>query len=271
MKKIFLTLSIFFSIFSFAQDSTAAKKPRKILFKPLSEYAGDTISPAGPNEIAVNIAPIFTTVLGGYPDNEARFSVFYKRSLKNPRAVLRVGIMFKPEILGTKQIVDQHLYFEQTDSTRTDNIYNFTKKNPWQLNLGFEWRSKGGRRWSTYLSFDVITGLYSQKYSLKDVKQKLDSTGNWVSDFQAMAGVEMVNVRSSAFNWYIGGSPNFGVRYAFNKRWAASVQTGVDFFVLFGETYTRDSMATNLILNKSTTFNSEAPALLNEFAITYRF
>lgn len=270
MKRLLFVFSLLFSLSSFAQDTTVVKKqPQNFVFKSLKEYAGDTISPAGPNEFSFNLSPIFTRLLGSTPDNVATYSLFYKRSLKNPRAVVRAGFLFKPQILAQGQVLEDSLYFNQTDSTRTENLFKSSRKNPIQLNLGMEWRSKGGKRWSTYLALDLMGGAYWQKYAMYIVNQKLDSTGNWQIDQQNTATDKFID--RSAFSWYVGVSPNFGVRYAFNRRWALSLQTGVELYMLFEESYSRNALNTNMKYLNATTFNVDTPALFNEFAITYRF
>jgi hypothetical protein len=271
MKNFFLIASLLFSVSILAQDtSSVSKKQRKPVFKPLKEYAGDSIVPAGRNEIAVNIAPVFTSLLGSSPDNEARFSVFYKRSLKNPRAVLRAGFIYKSQTIAPGTVSSASAYFDVTDSTRTESIFAQEKGDPKQLNFGLEWRSKGGKRWSTYLSFDIIGGIFSNQYTLQNIAQKIDSTGNWVVDNQSVM-YSHAKAIYNAPNWYIGGSPNFGVRYAFNKRWVISLQTGVEFKLISAQDYRRDSNVMYPALEKSTAFDLDTPALLNEFAVTFRF
>ena len=78
-------------------------------------------------------------------------------------------------------------------------------------------------------------------------------------------------VRKTGHDWYVGASPNVGVRYAFNKKWVVSLQTGVELTYLSSQVYTRNSLGTDLVYGSYSTFNLDTPGLFNEFALTYRF
>lgn len=273
MKKRFIFILFLFSISAvlFGQDSASTvKNHRKLLSKPIREYAGDSVIPAGPNEFAFNMAPLFTTLLGSSSNGGLRYSLFYKRSLKNQRAVLRIGIVDKTRSLFVHDTtLDQYLYFDQTDSTRTESIFLHTlKTGTAQLNLGFEWRSKRTRRWSTYFSIDAIGGYFYLYNNLQNISQKLNSTGSWAAiyDNDAIAIYR-------AFNWFVGVSSNLGLRYAFNKRWVISIQSGTEVSMLFAKQYVRNenSVSRNPTLLKSSIFNIDSPGVMNEFALTFRF
>ena len=250
-----------------AQDTT--KTHRKPLFKPIAGYMRDTIVPAGPNEIVVNIAPVFTTLLGAVPDNEARWSIMYKRALKNPRSVLRAGVMYRPAMYTTFHNTEDY-YYAVTDSTRIRNTFDMGKRRPVQFNIGFERRTEGNYRWSAYIALDAMFGFYNRTYKLTDYNERLDTNGYWNIDFNQPPGVLELD-RKTSFNYYFGANPNIGARYAFSSHWMMSLQAGVDLVVFRGAYYERESQGYSLKEKSLDYFGVETSGLFNEFAVTYRF
>ncbi|CAN5867536.1 hypothetical protein BH11BAC7_BH11BAC7_29330 [soil metagenome] len=231
------------------------------------EKVRDTILPAGRNEIYLNIAPVFTTLLGAPPQNEAYFSLFYKRTLKNPRTALRLGFVFRPETESFLNLSYPDLYLDETDSTRTLNQFYDNKENKFQMNAGMEYRFKGNKRWTTFLAMDVLAGHFHKDYSLRNIPQTLDSSGNWQSN---MSNTEWIDHRSTG-NFYFGLTPKFGIRYAFNPHWMMSVQTGGEFTYLISDHYHRNSAGTAIVVTPASSLEYNMNGLLEEFCIVYRF
>jgi hypothetical protein len=272
MRILPVILALFLCVPAFAQDTTAKKikEPRRIHLKPPGAV-NDSIPGAGPNEISFNLSPVVVTVLGGAPGYESRFSLFYKRSLENPRAAFRAGILFRPQSRNPFFSSDPW-YFNETDSTRTRNEFHYNTAKPWQLSLGMEWRSKGAhhKRVSGFISADAIAGFYNQNYSLFDFAEKKDSTGQWTSVmFATNSVVQLDNKR--ARNWYAGINPNVGVRYAFGRHWLVFLQTGVDIVYAHHEQYTRSGLGTSLVKESWESLDLNISGMFNEFAIVYRF
>lgn len=265
----FLFLASFFllPLFLFSQDTATHRKP---LLKPFSGYMKDTIVPAGPNEFAFNLAPFFTTMLGASPNDEFRTSLFYKRQLGHPRNYLRVGVMYKPGMPAN--IDSDDIIFTLTDSTRYRNAFEVNRKRPLQFNLGLERRSKGSWRWQTYAALDIMYGFYNRKYELTDYSEKLDTSGTWQIDFSSQQPKLVLDSKTTS-NWYFGASPAIGLRYAFNRRWLLSLQTGMDAYVFHGEEYKRASSSQGYSLESKKLSYSEftTTGLFNEFALTFRF
>lgn len=274
MRFLAAVFSLFLIIPVFSQDTASQakkiKEPRRIHLKPPG-VINDSIPAAGPNEISFNLSPIVVTVLGGASGYESRFSLFYKRSLENPRAAFRAGILYRPRTRSPFYSTDPW-YFNVTDSTRTRNEFHYGTARPWQLSIGMEWRSKEAhnKRISGFISLDAIAGFYNQAYSLYDFAEKKDSTGQWVNDnFQASSVVLLDNQEAS--NWYVGVNPNVGVRYAFSSHWLVFLQTGVDIVYAQHVEYTRSGMGTTLIPDKWQSLDTDIQGMFNEFALVYRF
>ena len=267
MKKIFLLFSILITATVFAQDTLGKHSRIKIVYTPSKK---DTLSPAGRNEISTNIAPVFAAVIGGFPDNEACFSVFYKRAMKNPRVYIREGFLFKPEIPNYFFSTDtRDLYYNVTDSTRIFSDFNESPIHRFQVNSGIEWRSKSKRRWRGFFGADVIGGYFRGNIALTDTYQKLDSTGEWNIDFSSARPFELRDYKRTN-NWYAGVHPFCGIQYAFNRHWALSLQSGVEAYFLSGN-YVRRANTTSLAVSKASYFEFNMPALADEFSIVYRF
>ncbi len=271
MKSFFILLAALFFLSANAQDSTAKQRRFKITYTP-RHVPKDTVVPAGRNELYLNIAPVFSTLLGGFPANEMNYSLFYKRTLKNPRWAMRTGILFKPQINNYYNAFNfnDDLYFEVTDSTRTANKFYANNINKWQVNAGMEWRSKGNKRWSTFVGLDLIYGIYKQSYVLYDVQEKLDTNGHWNTDLNSTAAVQMLDYKQN-MSWYVGLSPKLGLRYAFNRHWMMSLQAGFDTYFLKTAYYTRNYFGTSIQQYAANYFEYNMNSFFDEFAVVYRF
>lgn len=271
MKLIFLFLATLFFVPISAQDSTAKQRRFKITYTP-RHTPKDSIIPAGRNELYFNIAPVFSTLLGSIPDNEAIFSLCYKRPLKNQRWAMRTGILFRPQI--SNYYGDFNLnpdwYFDETDSTRIVNRFQPNNIHKWQLNVGMECRSKGNKRWSTFVGLDLISGFYKQSCVLYDMQEKLDSDGYWHIVDNSTTAVTMVDYKQST-SWYVGLSPKIGLRYAFNRHWMMSIQAGFDTYFLKSAYYKRDSFGTSILKYDANYFEYNMNSILDDFSIVYRF
>ncbi len=274
MRFLAAVFSLFLIIPVFSQDTASSakkiKEPRRIHLKPPGGNT-DSIPAAGPSEISFNLSPVAVTVLGGAPGYESRFSLFYKRSLENPRAVFRAGILFRPR--SRNAFYNEEIwYFNETDSTRTRNEFQYNTARPWQLSIGMEWRSKGAhhKRISGFVSLDAIAGFYNQTYSLYDFAEKKDSTGQWVNDYFSASSVVTLDSRK-AKNWYVGMNPNVGVRYAFSRHWLIFLQTGVDIVYAQHEYYERSGLGTSLVGERYRSLDIDIQGMFNELALVYRF
>ncbi len=274
MRFFAVAFALFLFVPAFSQDTTSTakkkKEPGRVHLKPPG-VINDSIPAAGPNEISFNLSPIAVTVLGGAPGYESRFSLFYKRSLQNPRAVFRAGILFRPR--SRSSFLDEEVwYFNETDSTRTRNEFQYNTAHPWQLSIGMEWRSREAhnKRISGFVSLDAIAGFYNQTYSLYDFAEKKDSTGQWVNDYSQGSSVVTLDSRK-ANNWYVGVNPNVGVRYAFGRHWLVFLQTGVDVVYAQHEYYERSGLGTSLTGERYQSLDIDIQGMFNELALVYRF
>ena len=266
MKSICFFLLSFIFIATHAQNAFHENQYGELNLRS-KEKVRDTIAPAGRNEIYLNIAPVFTTLLGAPPQNEAYFSLFYKRTLSDPRKALRLGFVFRPETQASLNFNYPDKYLDQTDSTRTLNQFYDNYENKFQLNAGMEYRFNGNKRWTTFLAMDVLAGYFRKDYSLRNIPQTLDSTNSWQSD---MSNATWLDHRSSN-NFYFGLTPKFGVRYAFNPHWMMSVQTGGEFIYLINDHYHRNDTSTAIDVTPSSYLEFNMNGLLEEFCIVYRF
>jgi hypothetical protein len=264
---------IFFLFFSFgifaldAQETHPAKSTRKLNFRD-NEKVRDTIIPAGRNELYLNFGPAFAYLLGAYPSNEANFSLFYKRVMTNPRFALRTGFSFKPETNSNFfSSTYRDVYYDQTDSTRTVNKFFHSNRNKFQLNAGIEFRSKGNKRWSTFAGMDIIGGYFKQHYSLMDVHETLDSTGEWHYN----SGSWLLLDYKESDNFYIGISPKLGLRYAFNSHWMMSVQAAFELAYYDAEYYNRNAFGTQIVEHPGSYIDFNMNGLLEDFSVVYRF
>ncbi len=252
-----------------AQDSIQKRKSFCLRNQERVRPIRDTVIPAGPNEIYLNIAPLFTTLLGSIPASEANFSLMYKRVLKNPRFALRTGMAFKLSVNNYFEFFyPTDWYFDQTDSTRTVNKFDDGTRNKIQLNIGMEFRRKGNKRWGTFAGLDLIAGFYKSSYSLYNVLEMLDTTGMW--NPVANDPIVFLDYKQS-FSYYAGISPKFGLRYAFNKNWMMMLQTSFEAYFLKSDYYTRNSFGTAILDYKNSSYNFNMNGFFDEFSIAYRF
>ncbi len=266
-KNIFFLLSVL-GIFSLnAQDSLPQKKSCSVFCRNRPKPVKDTINAAGPNEIYLNIGPVFSFLQGSFLANEVNFSLFYKRALENPRIALRTGFSFKPQSDYGFYSNTTDWYFDQTDSIRTVNKFQHGSINKFQLNAGMEYRSKGNKRWTTFVGADIIGGYFNRRFSLVDFHEVLDSTGQWNI---ASDGIEVLDYTQS-HNFYIGISPKAGIRYAFNSKWMMAIQTGADFSFSTADYYNRNSMGTQIVRHPASSIDFNITGIIEEFSIVYRF
>ncbi len=264
MKSIFFFLLCFCFISSHGQTHFRENNSGKLNFTKKENR--DTIIPAGRNEIYLNIAPVFTTLFSAPPQNEAYFSLFFKRTLKNPRLALRTGFVFRPQTESFITFRYPDLYINQSDSTRIVTQLRADNINKFQLNGGMEYRYNGNHKWTTFLALDLLAGYYKRNYSLVNIHQTEDTSGNWQTDLHSD---ELIDYRTTN-NFYLGLTPKFGVRYAFNSHWMMSLQTGCEFVYNMSDFYYRSGGTTiGRIPDEYLEFNMNG--LLEEFCIVYRF
>ncbi|MCX6312975.1 MAG: hypothetical protein NT084_15245 [Bacteroidetes bacterium] len=275
MKSFLLFLSSLIFLSANAQEVSEKHKNQKLTFKSTEPSKRDTIIPAGRNEFYLNTAPVFSSMLGGYQTTEARYSLYYKRVLKNPRMALRFGVMYRPERRTSNSNLYDTWYFNTTDTSRIANVFARSPENKWQLNVGLEWRSKKVGRWSTFWGCDLLGGFYSGSYSLYNVQQTLAPNGHWTSSSDNFGNVFTSNFvqldHQRSFGWYAGVSPFFGARYAFNSHWMISAQTGFDAYLMGAQSFGRNTTATALIHENYNSYNFNIPSLINQFDLVYRF
>ncbi|HEU4716688.1 MAG TPA: hypothetical protein VFU15_02600 [Bacteroidia bacterium] len=271
MKKIFLLLLIFSAAAANAQDSTMAPAHHRRAPRPLRAFLGDTIVQKGMNEIGINIAPVFTTLLGAYPDNEVTWTIYYKRRLQN-RLTFRAGLFARNEQYRWPDEGQDNVYYLVTDSTRIMNVLDISPAKRYQLHAGLELRSKAQRRWSGFFAFDVFGGMSFRHVALYDIRQTRESNGSWSESAMIVnGGGSPIYVHATERTWYAGGNPCVGLTYAFNSKWKLLLQTGIYFYFESGDHYTRDEFGQNLINTKRTDFNFDSPGLFNQFEIVYSF
>ncbi|HLG02875.1 MAG TPA: hypothetical protein VI731_04730 [Bacteroidia bacterium] len=258
----------FFSLPVYSQDTLKRKpQPGRIYLPPISSFNRDSIAPAGRNEIYVNISPVMTVLLGGV-SFDSRWSLMYKRVLNNPRRALRFGFIYYRESEIEFFSGEDVVYYRTSDTSRFANILQVEKRKRPQLSFGIESRSKKfNHRWSTFFAADLIAGFFNQDFTLTEHAQYQLPTGEWEDE----KGFREVVDHKTAFSWYAGISINGGLRYAFNKHWMFAGQAGIDFFYITRNRYERGAYGYFLKHANAGYIDFYTNALINEFALVYRF
>src|SRR5690242_6758762 len=98
MKHYFFIATVLFCFSVNAQDSTSGRGHLKITYVRPDKTKRDSIIPAGPNELYLNIGPSISLLQGAFPWNEWNMTFMYKRAIKNSRLAYRMGIAYKAEV-----------------------------------------------------------------------------------------------------------------------------------------------------------------------------
>lgn len=256
----------------FAQDSTAVSQNGKHKKRFDISFHNDTLTPYGKNELAFNMAPFVSTLLGGFPDYQFRLSLFYKKQMQSPRNHMRFGLTYCPTV-NNPFFADKpdDLYFVTGDSTRIRSSVSDNGRKPVQFNFGFERRGGNFRKLSGYYAVDLLYGAYLRNYYLYNYYERQDENNEWSYDDRIETDRVILNDSRKTFNWYAGVSVNAGLRYALTSRFFLTAQIG--FEATYGQmtVYKSNRWGDTLYGNTYSSADFSTNALINEFALAYRF
>jgi hypothetical protein len=241
------------------------------------ENRRDSILPAGPNELYLNIGPSLSVLQGAWATNETNLTFMYKRSIHKSRFAYRIGVGYKAEVQRGDQLYENSVstpnsgiwYFDVTDSTRIKKIMVNNPVKKIQLNFGIERRSKWIRRWTGFTGLDFVAGIYRHDAELYKIRQSADMSGNWYDERSDTA--RLMKDYRRATGYYFGISPKAGLSYAFNPHWLLSAQIAVLATFDMGEYFAWDSGTDKIYELKSNTFNFNINGIIDELNLVYRF
>lgn len=272
MNKSLCFCSLFFLMVctGFAQDTTIVASGKHNRFLWVRTISPDSLRNPGRNEIGVNIIPYAVYAMGSYGD-DIRFTLQYKRVAQDYRKAWRFGIGMYGTPYSYWGISESDDYvYNLTDSTRTLNSFLQFTNPAGRINIGYEWRGKGRKRWQTWLGTDLVAGMFMNRYQLVDMEQQLNPSGYWSNDFSNGLRSSVVYANKASLFWLSGIGVNAGLRYAFNRYILVTAQTGTEFYFYSGKTYSRTSRTT-VAEHKVNAFAFDLPGLLNEVAFVLRF
>jgi hypothetical protein len=277
MRNLFLLFFLLAFGMMNAQDTLGKHSRLKIVYSPKTTPK-DSVIPAGPNELYLNIGPMLSVLQGTFAQNELNMSFMYKRVLKNPRYALRFGIAWKPQVgnyfddyddNAAHTLYDHYLYYDETDTSRTKNVLEKMNVKKTQLNFGIERRNKGYNRWKGFYGLDLVAGVYRNSYLLYDVYEHKDSTGQWTAANVQNNSV-MLDYKRSA-NYYFGLSPKAGLCYSFNPHWVISAQAAFLVAVDFTDNTRRNWDGNSIVMQKVQLFDFTMNGIMDEINLVYRF
>lgn len=222
-------------------------------------------------------------VQGAFATHEINLTFMYKRVMKNPRFALRTGVAWKAEI-ASKYPYKYYIrrepnqatasanfwYYDQTDTSRTKNFIEDDPYKKLQLNLGFEWRSKGKRRLGVFTGLDFFAGLCTKKYSLYDVHEALAWNGEWYAE-NRVGAIVLLDFRKSN-HLYFGASPKVGISYLLSPHWSVSGQVAaLAAFSYNDDVYRTPDGRKMIVWNKPLQFDFGINSIMDELNIVYRF
>ena len=233
------------------------------------------------NELGTNIAPIISSLMGGYIPNQ-QYTISYKRIIKGANAI-RINAAIQIYVRNNFQTNNPNLpdNYELVSQSANSEVrrYSEDKRDPkFQLGMGYEWR-KGSHRLSRFYGLDLVLGRTSSSYTKKDYFMVLDSTASPSS--LASGGAAWIidpnnNQPSTAFDsrtnsLYFGLSPFYGLRYPITKRLIVTAQIGFDATMAIGN-YTSDDYTNNIHLSGMvTTVDFDSRGVISDVTLAYRF